>query len=223
MIDNVASSKLFEGKLRGSVLNKTGVSQPSTTSTVSIHPVSENFMSSINTAGQTPLVLDGPADIPAYQLQIQRQISNTVKRVDREVAVESAFESIALALRHNAVIEVQSTLLQDKQFSYSQEELISYFPQFLKSDIPSEEQGRLGSDYDTRNDRERLQRRLNEAVRQGSGLKIESIKKQLDYYTNTDGRSTVVLPPPHISLAPMIDMGQLNQLQLNPEKISLFE
>jgi hypothetical protein len=206
MIDNVASSKLFEGKLRGSV-TQTGVAQPSTTSTVSIHPFPENFMSPSYAVGQIPIILDDPTDIeqPAYQLQIQRQISNTIKRIDREVTVESAFESIGLALRHNAVIEVRSTLLQDKHFSYIEEELISYFPQLLKSDVPMEEQGfGLGSDHDTRNERERLQRRLDEAVRQGNTLKIESIKKELDFYSNTDGRSTIVLPPPDISLAPMM-------------------
>jgi len=206
MIDNVASSKLFEGKLCGSV-TQTGVAQPSTTSTVSIHPFPENFMSPSYAVGQIPIILDDPTDIeqPAYQLQIQRQISNTIKRIDREVTVESAFESIGLALRHNAVIEVRSTLLQDKHFSYSEEELISYFPQLLKSDVPMEEQGLgLGSDHDTRNERERLQRRLDEAVRQGNTLKIESIKKELNFYSNTDGRSTIVLPPPDISLAPMM-------------------
>lgn len=126
------------------------------------------------------------------------------RTVDRVVELNCAFEAIALALRHSAVVEVRSSLLQDEHFSYSLEELPSFFPKLVESGISAEEHGRFGADYDSRSEMERLQRRLFEAIRQGNNAKIDSIKRQLEFYSHIEGRSVLVLPPPHLFLAPEI-------------------
>jgi threonine aldolase len=126
------------------------------------------------------------------------------RTVDRVVELNCAFEAIALALRHSAVVEVRSSLLQDEHFSYSLEELPSFFPKLVESGISAEEHGRFGADYDSRSEMERLQRRLFEAIRQGNNAKIDSIKRQLEFYSHIEGRSVLVLPPPHLFLAPDI-------------------
>ena len=120
---------------------------------------------------------------------------NTGALIDREVAVKSAFDAVALSLRHHAVIEVSSTLLHDENTSYDAEELKSYFPKLLEADISLEEQGRFSADYDARYEMERLQRRLFEAVRQGNERKMDAIKRQLEFYSNIEGKSVFVFPP----------------------------
>jgi hypothetical protein len=120
---------------------------------------------------------------------------NTGAVIDREVTVKSAFDAIALSLRHHAVIEVSSTLLHDENTSYDAEELKSYFPKLLEADISLEEQGRFSADYDARYEMERLQRRLFEAVRQGNERKMDAIKRQLEFYSNIEGKSVFVFPP----------------------------
>jgi threonine aldolase len=137
-------------------------------------------------------------------VEVDRSASGDGKSVEREVEVNCAFEAIALALRHSAVVEVRSSLLQDEHFSYSLEELPSFFPKLVESGITADEHGRFGADYDSKNEMERLQRRLFEAIRQGNGAKIDSIKRQLEFYSHIEGRSVLVLPPPHLFLAPEI-------------------
>ena len=137
-------------------------------------------------------------------VEVERISAGDGKSVEREVEVNCAFEAIALALRHSAVVEVRSSLLQDEHFSYSLEELPSFFPKLVESGITAEEHGRFGADYDSKNEMERLQRRLFEAIRQGNGAKIDSIKRQLEFYSHIEGRSVLVLPPPHLFLAPEI-------------------
>jgi hypothetical protein len=43
---------------------------------------------------------------------------------------------------------------------------------------------------------ERLQRQLIEALRQGNAAKVSTIKRQLEYYSNTVGTSVLLPAPP---------------------------
>lgn len=105
-----------------------------------------------------------------------------------EVEVASAFEAIALALRHRAVIEVRSELLSDDNLSYTMDELKAYFPKLLEASRASDITETISTNSDI-NDRlfeiERLQRRLAEATRQQKEIKIEEIKRQLQWVNNT--------------------------------------
>ena len=149
-----------------------------------------------------------PADIP-----LEKNLLGDGRSVEREVELNCPFEAIALALRHSAVVEVRSSLLQDEHFSYSLEELPSFFPKLVESGISSDEHGRFGADYDSKSEMERLQRRLFEAIRQGNSAKIDSIKRQLEFYSHIEGRSVLVLPPPPLFLAP--DIIPLPQVQVD--------
>jgi hypothetical protein len=110
------------------------------------------------------------------------------------VEVGNAFEAIALALRHTAVIEVNSELLQNEDISYSLDELRSDFPRLLEADSTAEVLNRFSEDYSSRDEMERLQRQLFEALRQDKPDKIDSIKRQLEFYSAMTG-SSVLLPP----------------------------
>ena len=151
------------------------------------------------------LLADIPLDTP-----MERNLLSDGRATERKVEVNSAFEAIALALRHSAVVEVRSSLLQDEHFSYSLEELPSFFPKLVESGISADEHGRFGVDYDSKNEMERLQRRLFEAIRQGNSVKIDSIKRQLEFYSHIEGRSVLVLPPPALFLAPDIVPTSVN-------------
>jgi len=109
---------------------------------------------------------------------------------EREVELKSAFEAIALAIRHRSLIEVRSDLLQDENNSYGLEELQSFFPNLLVSEQTAPSTSLLSSDsgsisnniatVDQILDIERLQRQFYEAVRQKNEAKIDSIKRRLD-------------------------------------------
>ena len=109
------------------------------------------------------------------------------------IQVESSFEAIALALRHGAVVEVSSPLLQDSELSFTLEEMKSQYPKLLESGVSTIE-SRFSEDYDNRHEMERLQRQLFEALRQENTVKIDAIKRQLEFYSNLGGTS-VLLPP----------------------------
>jgi hypothetical protein len=151
--------------------------------------------------------------------QVERIIADG-RTVYKEVELTCAFEAVALALRHSAVVEVRSSLLQDEHFSYSLEELPSYFPKLVESGISAEEHGRFGADYDSKSEMERLQRRLFEAIRQGNSAKTDTIKRQLEFYSHIEGRSVLVLPPPHLFLAPDIVAPSLPLEAVQPNSSS---
>jgi hypothetical protein len=58
--------------------------------------------------------------------------SSSTQRIERDIEAKSAFEVIALALRHQAKIEVKSSLLADDSVSYDIEELKTYFPNIVE-------------------------------------------------------------------------------------------
>ena len=62
-----------------------------------------------------------------------------------EVDVTTAFEAIALAIRHTAVVEVKSSLLQNEKFSYAYDELATCFPKLVESDVSMEVQHTLST------------------------------------------------------------------------------
>ena len=68
------------------------------------------------------------------ELSGQTATAAAPKIKEREVDVKSAFEAIALAIRHRSVIEVRSDLLQNEEISYSLDELATYFPKMLVSE-----------------------------------------------------------------------------------------
>jgi hypothetical protein len=92
---------------------------------------------------------------------------------EREVQTKSAFFAIALALRHNAPIEVRSELLHDEGNSFTHEELKTYFPQIKETNNP------LPSLEGRETILVRLQKRLGEAVRQSREDKVEALTRQI--------------------------------------------
>jgi len=119
-----------------------------------------------------------------------------MQHIDKEVKVDNAFIAIALALRHGAVIEVQSSLLQNKEVSYDLDSLKLHLPKMLEADNGSDANRRYSEDYDSRSEMERLQRQLFEAIRQGNKGKIDKIKKELEFYSILEGKSVLIQPPP---------------------------
>ncbi len=119
-----------------------------------------------------------------------------IQRIDKEVKVDNAFIAIALALRHGAVIEVQSSLLQNKEISYDLDSLKLHLPKMLEADNGSDVNRRYSEDYDSKSEMERLQRQLFEAIRQGNKGKIDKIKKELEFYSILEGKSVLIQPPP---------------------------
>eukprot|EP01035_Chromulina_nebulosa_P021034 gene21034-27260_t len=133
-------------------------------------------------------------------------------RSDKEVEVKSAFEAIALALRHNAIIDVQSSLFRDDEISYSLEELSSCFPlmvetirsnnddtNMISSIVNLENESTMSSySYDTIDiyrTMDRLQRQLKEAIRQRNDEKILLISKKLEFYSSLDLKKSILVPP----------------------------
>ena len=144
-----------------------------------------------------PPLLDSTGGGPAAEPPLP-----VVQRIDREVSVLSAFEAIALALRHHAVIEVRSAFMLDTDLSYSLSELQAEFPRLLEATSTSDSASRFSEDYDSRSEMDRLQRQLFEAIRQGNEDKIDKIKRQLEFYSNIEGRSVLVPPPVMPPLVP---------------------
>ncbi len=112
-----------------------------------------------------------------------------------KVKVKSSFRAIALALRHSAVIEVNSAFLQDENMSFRLDELKDHFPKLLEADSSLDAQNKFSEDFSSQDEMMRLQRQLFEALRQGKPDKIDAIKRQLEFYSNVAGAS-VLLPPP---------------------------
>lgn len=236
MVDNVDSMKNFHAILHGTsitsgsgpaALFKGDIAFP-----VSVvpqhsfdHPVYETLTHSSPpmTASDLMPSTEGVGALASKTaVQSLGQRAQDDNRINKEVELESAFESIALALRHSAVIEVRSSLLQHESFSYSLEELPSFFPKLVKSDVPLKDRGRFGVDYNAHNEIERLQRRLQEAIRQGNTSKIDPIMKQLDFYGHVDGKGVLVLPPPPVFLAPVIDLVSLSHAEDSTNRNSLL-
>ena len=119
-----------------------------------------------------------------------------IQRIDKEVKVDNAFIALALALRHGAVVEVQSSLLQNKEISYDLDSLKLNLPKMLEADNGSDVNRRYSEDYDSKSEMERLQRQLFEAIRQGNKGKIDKIKKELEFYSILEGKSVLIQPPP---------------------------
>ena len=129
--------------------------------------------------------------------------------------MDSAFDAIALALRHSAVIEVRSALLQNTDVSYDVEDLKTLFPKMLETDSSAEVNHRFSEDFDSKAEMERLQRQLFEAMRQGNSVKIDKIKRQLEYYSNIEGKSVLVSPPVSLMMSP--------PPPTNPDQSQVFE
>jgi threonine aldolase len=115
--------------------------------------------------------------------------------IDKEVEEKSSFEAIALALRHDAVIEVQSSLLHNQNISYSLNEVKAFFPKLLEtqSSTSSSSSGKLpvgnAGFATTLTDKtnpivelERRYRQLQEASRQQNSLKIDELKREINFY-----------------------------------------
>ena len=120
------------------------------------------------------------------------------------VEVENAFTAIALALRHEAIVEVEASLfLPDKLCcSYSLEELATSFPKLVKSSLSwkEDDQPSAGADFDTRSEMEKLQRQLFEAIREGKKEKIEEIKQALECYSHIEGKSVLAFEDAPMSI-----------------------
>ena len=84
-------------------------------------------------SSETPPLLAAPP-----KSQSSEQYRDAAMIQTKEVDVTTAFEAIALAIRHNAVVEVKSSLLQSEKFSYSFDELSTCFPKLVESDVSME-------------------------------------------------------------------------------------
>ena len=120
------------------------------------------------------------------------------------VEVENAFTAIALALRHEAIVEVEASLFLPDKFccSYSLEELATSFPKLVKSSLSwkEDDQPSAGADFDTRSEMEKLQRQLFEAIREGKKEKIEEIKQALECYSHIEGKSVLAFEDAPVSV-----------------------
>ena len=229
MIDHADSSKSFHALLLGSSLASASASNLGSEGAFAITVTARNTQQPVvqdtATYAQSAAFASALTPFLAEQESAVREGTSTTLpcnkassddcRVDKEVEILSAFEAIALALRHSSVIEVKSSLLQDESLSYTLEELPSFFPKLVKSDIPLEDGGRFRADYDSRSEIERLQRRLQEVTRQGQLDKVGSIKKQLEFYSNIEGKAMQIISssPPPIIRAPAIDALVPNEVE----------
>lgn len=100
-----------------------------------------------------------------------------IREIMKEVECKSAFENIGLAIRHNAIIEAQSSLLQDDEISYSEDELVEYFPNLVEAN-PDLRRGACDF-YDVRCELNRLERLLKESDRQGNSLKSVILRQEI--------------------------------------------
>ena len=87
-----------------------------------------------------------PASAPALD-----PLALVQEKICAVVEVQSAFEAVALALRHSAVIEVKSSLFLDPELSFTAEELKTRFPKLLEADRSADAR-QFSEDYDTRNE-----------------------------------------------------------------------
>jgi hypothetical protein len=118
-----------------------------------------------------------------------------IPEVMKAVECKSAFENIGLAIRHNAIIEAQSSLLQDDEISFSEEELKEYFPNLVEAN-PDLRRG-VCDFYDVRCELDRLERLLKESDRQGNALKSVILRQeilQLGGQENETGPKFIDLP-----------------------------
>ena len=95
-----------------------------------------------------------------------------------DLECRSPFETLGLALRHNSVIEVRSSLLQNDDLSYTADELKEHFPLMVEAD-PSQRSSMAVGFYDLRDELDRLQRLLEESNRQGNLLKSNILKEEM--------------------------------------------
>jgi hypothetical protein len=95
-----------------------------------------------------------------------------------DLECRSPFETLGLALRHNSVIEVRSSLLQNDDLSYTADELKEHFPLMVEAD-PSQRSSMVVGFYDFRDELDRLQRLLEESNRQGNLLKSNILKEEM--------------------------------------------
>ena len=94
----------------------------------------------------TPVPALAPALAPALS-----PLALVQEKICAVVEVQSAFQAIALALRHSAVVEVKSSLFLDPELSCTVEELKARFPKLLEADRSADAR-QFSEDYDTRNE-----------------------------------------------------------------------
>lgn len=161
MIDNVTRSKNFAAKLCGTFKNpKESVYDLLSTSLPGL-PIASSLSSSLSSSVPSfissseglinneseicDIIADSSNEVtkssnyPLLNNPIQTINNNYILLksmanigIDKEVDIKNAFEAIALAIRHSAVIEVESSLLHDESVSYSLDELAIYFPDLVQ-------------------------------------------------------------------------------------------
>ena len=143
-------------------------------------------------APQKPIINNRPGlSLPWRQVpqQQQQQSADTNAAADgssspalvdtrRRVQCDNAFMAIALALRHQATLEVRAELLHDDDLSYRSDELRRYFPRLIEADVPLPTLDSSGGLELSK----RLPRRLAEARRQGNDAKSELIMEMMRAY-----------------------------------------
>jgi hypothetical protein len=91
-----------------------------------------------------------PTPVPALAPALS-PLALVQEKICAVVEVQSAFQAIALALRHSAVVEVKSSLFLDPELSCTVEELKARFPKLLEADRSADAR-QFSEDYDTRNE-----------------------------------------------------------------------
>lgn len=177
MIDHTTRSKAFSGRLCGTYRNP--YDHENILSSLQSSLVSEPGVNTTDVASNEYLLQEDKNVIPTHLYMDSS--------VDKEVDVKSSFEAIALALRHGAVIEVQASLLHNQNVSYSLNEVKSFFPKLLETKQGISNSLSTGFSVVTEKSNpivelERRYRQLQEASRQQNSLKIDELKRQINFY-----------------------------------------
>lgn len=85
-----------------------------------------------STSSSPASVLDITTDDTASTTGSTTSTSTSNIITNKSIEVKNAFEVLALAIRHNSIIEVRSNLLQDDHTSYDANELRTYFPSMVE-------------------------------------------------------------------------------------------
>lgn len=104
---------------------------------------------------------------------------------EKTMDCKQAFEFVALALRHNAIIEAQSSLFHQEDLSFTAEQLFEYFPKLVEANPEARSSNtRNYNFYDLNCEVDRLRRLYEESIRQGNAEKSDIILDKINTLTD---------------------------------------
>lgn len=234
VINQIAKGKIFSGKLFGfshnlstSVEDSLGVKNSiallsTTGSEVAADSISSESMEATDTTSSTlnesevPVVSNSSSNNEMTTSQVESITSKSIFSIppniqaDKEVEIKSSFETIALALRHRSILEVEASLLQNEHYSYNDDELKKFFPKLLYApdsapryqwdlnDLPDDKLPDKLWKLSYAVEIDRLYHQLNEAKRQGRDDKVNEINGKIDelrIFGSNSNTSSTTTPP----------------------------